>query len=120
MSQLIAQCPSCQSAHLNVVKIECRRCSTRFEGSFEIPILLRLAPDDLRFVIQFVKSSGSLKDMASQYGVSYPTLRNRLNELIDRLHQLEERTVSEKEAVLQLLEEGKISAKEAALRLNNL
>jgi hypothetical protein len=54
-------------------------------GLYELPVLLRLKPDEQDFILQFVKYSGSLKDMAKHLNLSYPTVRNRLDEIIERL-----------------------------------
>lgn len=81
-------CPSC-SGLLAVRRLECSACRTAVEGSFELPVLARLTPEDQTFLLNLVKCSGSLKDMAKAYGVSYPTVRNRLDALIDRIVALE-------------------------------
>lgn len=120
MSKIIIQCPSCDSTKLHVTKIECADCSTQFAGQFEVPVLLKLSEEELGFVFNFVKCSGSLKKMASLQDVSYPTLRNRLNTLIDTLENLSMKQENSKTEILRLVEEGKISAKEAALMLNKL
>ena len=120
MGKIITKCPSCASSDLQVVKIECVHCNTKFEGHFEISALLQLPEDDLQFILDFVKCSGSLKEMAVIHKVSYPTLRNRLNSLIDTLGNLELKKETSKDEVLQLLEEGKISAKDAAIMLKKL
>ncbi len=117
MGRIITQCPSCSSTKLQVTKIECAGCNTTFEGKFEIPSLLKISEEDLAFVLDFVKCSGSLKEMAAKQSVSYPTLRNRLNALIDIIDSLEMNTQNAKADILQLLEEGKITAKEAAKML---
>lgn len=117
MGKIITKCPSCQSSDLNVVKIECAHCNTKFEGQFEISALLKLAEDELQFILDFVKCSGSLKDMAAIQQVSYPTLRNRLNTLIQTLENMDIQKEGSRNDILQLLEEGKISAKEAAIML---
>lgn len=57
--------------------------------------LLRLDEDDLNMVTEFVLVSGSIKDLAGQYGVSYPTMRQRLDRLIDRLQRLAEGAVAD-------------------------
>ncbi|MCY3773307.1 MAG: DUF2089 family protein, partial [Gemmatimonadetes bacterium] len=57
-------------------------------GGFYLPPLARLAPEDQAFVLCFLRTGGNLKDMAKQYGVSYPTLRNRLDALVERLVSL--------------------------------
>ena len=71
MATLPNRCPSCDSP-LTIAKLRCASCETQLEGSFEISALLRLVPADFDFVLRFVKSSGSLKEMASQSGQSYP------------------------------------------------
>jgi hypothetical protein len=102
---------------VRVTKIECESCGTKFEGEFEVPRLLKLSPDDLGFVEQFLLASGSLKEMARQLDVSYPTVRNRLNMIIDEVQRMSNRSKSEREKILSALERGTISAKEAAKKL---
>lgn len=114
MSKIITQCPSCDSLNLSVVKLECQDCKTKFEGSFDIPALLRLNESDLAFIFDFVKCSGSLKEMAAKQKVSYPTLRNRLNLIIKTIENLNIKLDLDREDVLKMLEDGSITAKEAA------
>jgi len=94
--------------------LACRSCGTAIEGQFEIPPLLRLSPDDLSFVTAFVRSSGSLKAIAQQLGVSYPTVRNRLDEILARLEAMESGNEKRRHEILDALENGKLTAKEAA------
>ena len=81
-------CPSC-SSHLAVARLVCPECDVAVEGSFELPVLAGLPAEDQRFIVDFVKSSGSLKEMARLLGVSYPTVRNRLDEIIGRVRAAE-------------------------------
>jgi len=120
MGKIITQCPSCNGTDLHVTKIDCANCHTKFEGQFDISPLMRLPDEDLQFILDFVKCSGSLKEMALNQKVSYPTLRNRLNLLIEALKKLTISQESPKEDVLILLEKGKITAKEAANMLKKL
>lgn len=120
MGKIITKCPSCDSSALSIVKIECDNCRTKFEGNFDIPALLKLSDTDIRFIYDFVKCSGSLKDMAKQHNISYPTLRSRLNTLINHLEQLEQPTSLQKDEILQRLESGEITAKDAAKMLQAL
>lgn len=64
-------------------------CDTEVCGTFELPVLAKLTDKEQQFVIDFIKSSGSLKDMAKNMGVSYPTVRNVLDDLIDKLNKIE-------------------------------
>jgi hypothetical protein len=81
-------CPSC-SSHLRVKSLHCPACTTSIEGSFELPWLLKLEPDEIQFIISFVKQSGSLKEMAKEMNLSYPTIRNYLDDLITKMKSLE-------------------------------
>lgn len=81
-------CPSCQS-ELNVHSLQCNNCQTSINGSFELPFFLKLDPKEQDLVIEFVLSSGSLKVMAQKLKLSYPTVRNMLDELIGKINQLQ-------------------------------
>lgn len=120
MARLITGCPSCQSGSVQVTKVECQSCGTKFEGDFEIPRLLKLPADDLKFVEEFLIASGSLKEMAKKLDVSYPTVRNRLNSIIEEVEKLTASSKSEREKVLAALEKGTITAKEAARKLREV
>ena len=87
--QLPKLCPSC-GAGLRVARLACPACETLVSGSYPLPALARLSDDDQRFVLSFILSSGSLKQMAKLYGVSYPTVRNRLDDLISLLSDVME------------------------------
>lgn len=95
MAALVGQCPSCGGSLL-VQRLWCEKCQLAVEGKMTMGTLARLQPEEQQFILEFVKASGSLKEIARRYGVSYPTVRNRLNELIGRLEQLE-RTSEEHE-----------------------
>ena len=82
-----AHCPSC-AAPLKVTRLDCTECDTAVIGGFHLPPLARLAPEDQAFVFCFLQTGGNLKDMAEHYGVSYPTLRNRLDNLVEHLDSL--------------------------------
>jgi hypothetical protein len=85
-------CPSCGQV-LSVKRLACGECETAVEGDFRLPLLARLRHEEQAFVLNLLKSRGSLKDLARVYGVSYPTVRNRLDALIDRVAELEARAM---------------------------
>lgn len=87
--RLPLQCPACD-APLKVGRLFCEQCDTEVCGSFELPLLARLPEKEQRFILDFVKSSGSLKDMAKNMGVSYPTVRNILDDLIEKLTEIDQ------------------------------
>lgn len=77
-------CPAC-AAPVQVQSLTCTQCDTQITGSFPLPELLQLTDDELQFVLEFVKKSGSLKLMAEQLKLSYPTVRNMLDAVIEKL-----------------------------------
>jgi len=79
-------CPSC-SGNLAVKRLHCEKCATEVEGLYHLPTLASLPRDDQEFIIAFMKASGSLKEMAALLKVSYPTVRNRLDEIIAKLKE---------------------------------
>lgn len=77
-------CPSCQT-QLKVKCLKCENCQTEVSGLYDLPTLALLSSEDQQFVLRFVINSGSLKEMASELKLSYPTVRNMLNEIINKI-----------------------------------
>lgn len=119
MPVLPTNCPSCH-AGVTVVRLRCDSCGTSLEGAFEIPSLLTLAPDDLGFIVRFVRHSGSLKAMAKDYGQSYPTIRNRLDDIIRKLGEAEARIGAERHSILDAIAKGTLSVDAAERMLKGL
>lgn len=86
--KLPVRCPSCAEA-LNVSQLTCTTCETIVSGNYALPFLLQLTTEEQQFVFQFVLTGGSLKQMAAQLGNSYPTVRNKLDDIIDKIRQLQ-------------------------------
>lgn len=80
-------CPSCNQ-NLDVVQLKCENCSTQISGKFSLPMLLQLSNEEQEFIVAFLLASGSLKEMAKQMKVSYPTVRNYLDDLITKIQKL--------------------------------
>jgi hypothetical protein len=74
---------------LKVRSLRCETCGTEIHGEYDLPLWMHLPEEDRRFILQFVKNSGSLKDMARHMGLSYPTVRNLLNEIIIKINEYE-------------------------------
>lgn len=85
--KLPIRCPSCEE-RLKVAKLTCSTCNTEVSGIYELPVLMQLDKEEQDFVMEFLLSSGSIKEMASKLGKSYPTVRNRLDDLILKINQL--------------------------------
>ncbi len=87
------------------------------EGSFDLPALARLSAEDHVFVMAFVRSHGSIKEMEQIFGISYPTVKNRLNRLVEQLHLVETVPTQSQADVLTQLADGEINADEAIKRM---
>lgn len=96
---------------MRVSKLTCDDCGLSHEGEFSTPRLFLLDQADQRFIELFVLASGSLKKMAELLNVSYPTVRNRLDGVIERLEQEKHRDEARKAQILDDIEKGRISAK---------
>lgn len=80
-------CPGCRS-EMQVKSLYCGVCDTTITGSFNLPLFLKLDPKEQDFIVMFVQNSGSLKQMSKTLKLSYPTVRNMLDDLIEKINQL--------------------------------
>lgn len=119
MSKFPTECPSCAQA-LDVTRLSCPGCAMQLEGRFELPLLLRLPREDVEFVLDFVRCAGSLKDLGKLRQQSYPTLRARLDEVIERLSAKQENTDGQRRRILDALAKGELSVKDASKKLKEL
>lgn len=81
-------CPSC-SSDLMVNSLHCDACDTTITGQFKLPVLLMLDVKEQDFILDFIQCSGSLKIMASKLNLSYPSVRNMLDDLISKIQNLQ-------------------------------
>ena len=81
-------CPSCETT-LNVSQLKCLNCETLVNGNYELPLFLKLSRDEQEFILNFFISSGSIKEMAKQASLSYPTMRNKMDDLIDKITKMQ-------------------------------
>jgi len=122
MHSLPSQCPVC-GGELIVTRINCRDCSTTIDGRFSSRTFSQLTPEQMDFVETFVRLEGKITHMEKELGFSYPTIRNRLHEIIRALGyepgQKEDAglTEEERQQILGELDEGLISYEEAIQRL---
>jgi len=114
---LIGQCPIC-GGRLQATELHCRECDTSLQGRFDLGPFFDLTPEQLSFVETFVRCEGKITRVEAELGISYPTVRNRLNDVIRALgYDVEEEPKSlspqERQAILQRLADGEISSAEA-------
>src|SRR5688572_10024962 len=106
-------CPYCSQA-MNVTKMTCHACHVAVEGDFPMFRLAALPIEYQRFVEIFVLAGGNLKQIAEQAGVSYPTIRSRLDKVIEALRQQIAATQEVRGTILDAVSPGKPDADEAA------
>jgi hypothetical protein len=120
MYPALNRCPVCKS-ELTVTRLHCSTCDTVVEGRFTTGHFANLSPEQIEFIVTFVRCEGKINRMEQEIGLSYPTIRNRLQEVIRALGfepgREEPQDVSEerRREILDDLNSGKISA-EAAMR----
>jgi hypothetical protein len=88
------------------------------EGSFSLPPLANLSTEDQVFIMAFMRCDGSIKDMEKLFGISYPTVKNRISRIARQLEFVEVTKISPQEEVIDALEHGEINAEEAVRRLS--
>lgn len=102
-----------------VTSVRLKESNIAIEGEFELPLLAGLRYEDQVFVGEFVRCHGSIKHMEKAFGVSYPTIKNRLNRISEQMQlvQIDIEPLPSHEDALNLLERGEITAQEAAERI---
>ena len=113
------RCPYCYG-RMHVKSLLCETCNTEVRGDFAFSGLLRLSQTQQEFVTRFVLASGSLKEMAEVLGVSYPTVRARLDRIIEALEGSRAADEDRRAGILDALEEKRLSPQEAAGLLSSL
>ncbi|MDE1938304.1 MAG: DUF2089 domain-containing protein [Alphaproteobacteria bacterium] len=102
-----------QGRPLVVERVRLTDSDIAVEGSFELPQLARLSAEDQVFVAAFVRSHGSIKEMEQVFGVSYPTIKARLNRIAAQLEFVDTDPVPSRTEILDRLKRGEIDAQEA-------
>jgi hypothetical protein len=111
--ELIGRCPVC-SGKLHISELACSDCEVKIRGEFEIPPFSRLDETEREFLMLFLRSRGSLREVQRELGLSYPTVRNRLDALLAKMGIISARASQEEiNEVLDKLESGDLSAEDA-------
>jgi hypothetical protein len=121
MNTAPTRCPICQN-ELTITRLHCEACETSLDGRFVGGAFAHLTRDQLDFVLTFIRCEGKLNRVETELGLSYPTLRNRLHEVIRTLgyepgkEETPEVAEDRRRQVLEDLDAGKLSA-DAAMRI---
>ena len=117
MRKILEKCPSCGGA-MEVTRLNCTSCETIVQGRYQPCPFCRLDPERTHFLLTFVRCRGNVKEMERELGISYWTVRRRLDELIEELGFEPEATAAADETahqleILERVDRGEISAAEA-------
>lgn len=127
---VISTCPVCE-AELAITRLHCRTCGTALEGDFSVGRFGRLGREQLSLLESFLRSRGNLKEMERELGISYPTVRGRVDALVRALGlgetaaaspdgdvpQSDEAPATGRREILERLARREINADEAAAAL---
>jgi hypothetical protein len=133
---VIATCPVCES-ELSITRLHCRSCGTALEGEFGVGRFGRLSREQMALLESFLRSRGNLKEMERELGISYPTVRGRVDALVRALGLADGEAASDSEqpdaaaeaaqdaastrrSILEQLARHEISAEAAATALREL
>jgi hypothetical protein len=133
---VISTCPVCEG-ELLITRLHCRSCGTALEGEFGVGRFGRLSREQLSLLESFLRSHGNLKEMERELGISYPTVRGRVDALVRALGladgdaepiddepfeepAAETDLAAQRRAILERLAKREMSADEAAAALREL
>ncbi|MCM3666735.1 DUF2089 domain-containing protein [Mesobacillus subterraneus] len=110
---VITNCPVCTRT-LKITKLKCNHCETTIENEFELSKLASLTKEQLQFVEIFLVSRGNIKEVEKELGVSYPTVRGKLNDIITSLgYDTQKKNELDEKRIVTMLEKGEISPEDA-------
>lgn len=108
---MINKCPNCGD-QMVITSYRCNSCYTEVSGEFEIDNFSRLDKEDKDFIELFLQKRGSIKDVGEEIGISYPTVRNRIDKIVAKLGgKVDNKT--RRIDILNMLDNGEISPEEA-------
>ena len=118
MKKVISRCPVCNN-ELTVARLKCDSCDTVIENNFRLSKFDYLSDEELYFTETFIRCRGNIKEVEKELGISYPTVRSKLDAVIKKLGYeagTDDRAVK-KEVILKALENGEITVEQAIEQL---
>ncbi|GKZ07115.1 DUF2089 domain-containing protein [Paraclostridium bifermentans] len=113
MYKVITNCPVCDK-EMKIMKLKCNHCNTTIENEFSFTKFNKLSKEQLNFIEVFLACRGNIKDVEKHLGISYPTVRGKLDEINNALNpNIKKDTSKEKQNIMDMLENGEISSDEA-------
>jgi len=116
--EVLGRCPVCEH-ELKVSQLSCNHCQTTIQGKFDLCKFCKLSDEQKFFTEIFIKNRGNIKEIEKELKISYPTVRNKLEDVIQALgYKTEQKSTVNKKEILQQLSDGKISKEEALKKLS--
>jgi hypothetical protein len=113
--EVMGKCPVCGN-DTEITRITCNTCDTTIEGHFQVCKFCRLTPEQKKFIDVFIKCRGNIKEVEKDLGISYPTVKNKLEDVAGALgHKVEVEAAApgKRKEILDRLNSGEISVEEA-------
>jgi hypothetical protein len=98
---------------MNITELKCSKCSTTVQGSFPLNKLISLSEEEREFLMTFLRSRGNIKEVQERMGISYPTVKNKLDKLLAALGLLNEINGLSQIEIINSVHAGEISVEEA-------
>ncbi len=113
MRKILEACPTC-SGSLTITEVSCDTCGTQVRSRYQPGPFSALDEEQQTFLLLFVRSRGNLKELEKTLGVSYPTVRAKLDEVIDRLEApAAPQPADDRKAVLAMVQSGQLAVGDA-------
>ena len=115
---MINKCPNCGD-QMVITSYRCNSCFTEVHGEFEVDSFSRLDDEDKEFIELFLQKRGSIKDVGEEIGISYPTVRNRIDKIVAKLGGKVDKK-SHRIDILNMLDNGEITTEKAKQLLEEI
>ena len=115
---MINKCPNCGD-QMVITSYRCNSCFTEVHGEFEVDSFSRLDKEDKEFIELFLQKRGSIKDVGEEIGISYPTVRNRIDKIVAKLGGKVDKK-SHRIDILNMLDNGEITTERAKQLLEEI
>jgi hypothetical protein len=124
MKRAVSHCPVCGNA-LVISRLTCQECGTSIEGAFGHGLFSDLTDEERRFVELFVVVRGNIKEMEKRLGISYPTVRNKLDAIVAKLDKKLQKDDPDTRSrrrldIIESIKRGEISPEEGAALIEEL
>ncbi len=120
MKKVLSNCPVCGKKMI-IQTYYCENCHTTVQGKFEMDDIFRLSPDQLEFLKIYIKNRGNLSEVQKELNISYPTARNKLEDIVRAMgYEIVDKDREEASRILEELETGELKPDDALEMLRKI